>query len=355
LKISTFINPKVVSIDVGSYETKVVEGRISNKGVVIEKQFSFLTPEGSYENGYIIDKELLYYLLNQELKKNKVSSDMTYITIKSTSIIVREILLPKVSYNEVEGILKYQIGEYLPMNPEEYVIQYQIIGNEEEGEIEKLNVLIIAIPREIVESHFSLINQLDMKPCVMDFQSNSISKLLVYNELINGTYKTRDLTFAAIDIGYNSTNVTIEKNGLIQVSRVIKFGGDDIDKKIFSILDFSKEELKVKKKEIDISRFDEDYSEKNRLSNVVKTSIEEMMCMVDKVFSYYTSRDVNNKIHMILLYGGISNINGIENLFSNYFSIPTVKIETLNKVLIQRDLNKYINCVSSLIRNTEEQ
>ena len=354
MKISTLINKKVVSIDIGSYETKVVEGRMSNKGVAIEKQFSFLTPEGSYENGYIIDKELLYYLLNQELKKNKVSSDMAYITIKSTSIIVREILLPKVSSNEVEGILKYQIGEYLPMNPEEYVIQYQIIGNEEEGEIEKLNVLIIAIPREIVESHFSLIKQLDMKPCVMDFQSNSISKILVYNELINGTYKTRDLTFAAIDIGYNCTNVTIEKNGSIQVSRVIEFGGDDIDKKVFSILNFSKEELKVQKKEIDISRFDEDYSEKNRLSNVVKTSIEEVMRMVDKVFRYYTSRDVSNKIHMILLYGGISNINGIENLFSNYFNIPTVKIETLNKVSIQRDLNKYINCVSSLIRNTEE-
>lgn len=354
MKLPTFLNKKVVSIDIGSYETKVVEGNITNKGIVIDKSFSMPTPKGSYENGYIIDKELLYYLLNQELKKNKVSSDIVYLTIASSAIIVREILLPKVSSNEVEGILKYQIGEYLPMDPEEYVIQHQIIGNGEEDGIEKLNVLIIAVPKEIVESHFSLINQLNMKPCVMDFQSNSISKILVYNELINGTYKTRDLTFAAIDIGHNSTNVTIEKNGSIQVSRVIEFGGDDIDKKVFSILDFSKEELEVQKKEIDISRFDEDYSEKNRLSNVVKTSIEEIMDMVDKVFRYYTSRDVGNKIHMILLYGGISNLNGIENLFSNYFNIPTVKIEILDKVSIQGDLNKYINCVSSLVRNTEE-
>lgn len=356
MKLPTLIPKKIVSIDIGSYETKIIEAKLTNKGIVIDKHFSFFTPEGSYENGYIVDKELLYYILKEELKKNKVTSDIGYINIKSSAIITREVVLPAVGDDEIEGILRFQIDEYLPVDPKDYVVQHRTIGKIEEDGIAKLNVLLIAIPKEIVESHFKLLKDLELKPSVLDFQSNGVAKLLNYNLLINGRYKTEDSTIAAIDLGFYNTNVTIAKNGFIQVSRTVDGGGDDLDKNILNFFEYSKTQIEEKKKSIDnINRIEEDYTEDNRFLNIAKTSIKGIMDKTDTIFRYYNSREKGNDIQMILLYGGLSNINGIDNLFSNYYNITTVKIDKLDKIFLSEDLNKYINCIGSLIRIEEQR
>ena len=353
--ISDFLSKKVVSIDIGSYETKVVEGKQTSKGIVVDKYFSFFTPEGIYENGYIKDKELLYHLLKDELKKNKVTSDIVYITVKSSLIITREIILPNLGEEEINGILKYQLDGYIPVDPEDFVVQYIPIGKiEEEGDT-KLNILLIAIPKQIVESHYELLKDLELKPFILDFQSNGITKLLNYNSLINGRYSTEDLTVAIIDLGFDNTNVTITKNGAMQVSRTIETGGNDLNTNILNFFEYTKSQVEEKKRNIEnIAKLEDEYTDENRFVNIVKTSIKGIMDKIDTIFRYYYSREKGNDVKLILLNGGLSNIDGIDSLFSNYYNIPTVRIERLDKIFFSEDLNKYINCIGSLIRIEEQ-
>ncbi len=345
---------KVLSIDIGSYEIKVVEGKMTNKGIVIDKYFSFLTPEGAYENGYIIDKELLYYMLKEQLKNNKVSSDTVYMTIKSTAIITREVTIPYVEEEEINGILKFQLDEYLPMDPDKYVVQHKTIGVVEEDNVNKLNVLLIAIPKEIVESHFALLKELELKPTVLDFQSNGICKMLKYNSLINGRYDTQEITFAAIDLGFHNTNVTITKNNILQVSRIIEIGGYEMDMGILNFFEYTKDEVEEAKRQIqDVNRIDADYLDDDRILSIIRSSLEDIMDKIDLIFRYYDSREMGNSIQVILLYGGLSKIKGISNLFSSYFGIPAIVVSGFDKVFFSEDLNKYLNCVSSIIRIEE--
>lgn len=354
--ISDYISKKIVSIDIGSYETKVVEGKQTSNGIVIDKYFSFLTPEGIYENGYIIDKELLYYLLKEEIKRNKVKSDIAYITVKSSSIITREVVLPFVGGEEINGILRFQLDEYIPVDPEDYVVQHKIIGRFEEEGIAKLNILLIATPKQIVESHFQLLKDLELKPSVLDFQSNGITKLINYNSLINGKYKTEDMTIATIDLGFFNTNVTISKNGLMEVSRTVETGGDDLNSNILNVFEYTKKQVEEKKRSIEnVARLEDEYTDENRFVDIVKTSIKGIMDKISTVFRYYYSRETGNEINMILLNGGLSNISGIDSLFSNYYNIPTVRIEKLDRIFFSEDLNKYINCIGSLIRIEEQR
>lgn len=355
MQLPNFIlNKKVVSIDIGSYETKVVEGKMTNKGIVIDKYFSFLTPEGAYENGYIIDKELLYYMLKEELKNNKISSDIAYMTIKSTAIITREVIIPYVEEEEIDGILKFQLDEYLPMDPGEYVVQNKTIGVVEEDNVNKLNVLLIAIPKEIVESHFALLKELELKPTVLDFQSNGICKMLKYNSLINGRYDTQEITFATIDLGFHNTNVTITKNNILQVSRIIEIGGYEMNMGILNFFEYTEDEVEEAKRQIqDVNRIDAEYLDDDRILSIIRSSLEDIMDKIDLIFRYYDSRETGNNVQVILLYGGLSNINGISNLFSSYFGIPAIVVSGFDKVFFSEDLNKYLNCISSIIRIEE--
>ena len=96
--------------------------------------------------------------------------------------------------------------------------------------------MLIGIPKEIIESHFQLLKDLGLNPLVLDYQPNSIGKLIEHSNYINNDYPTENITFAVIDIGYDSTKVSIIENGIIHVSRVIEIGGKYIDQ---SILNFT--------------------------------------------------------------------------------------------------------------------
>ncbi len=346
-----FPKKKVLSIDIGSYEIKVVEGKETKNGVKVDNYFSILTPEDAYMDGEILDKDLIYYVLNKEIENRKIRTKDVYITVNSSSIITREVTIPKVEEEEIENILKFQIEEYIPMESKDYVVQYKIIGNIYEDNVEKLNILLIAIPQNIIESHFQLIKDLNLNPLVLDYQPNSVAKIIKTNSFVNNTYPTENITFAAVDLGYSNTKVSIIQNGVIIVSRIIEMGIKHVDQNILNFFDYTFEELEKRKLEIvDISRIEEEYDDSNRLVNIVRNSIENLNDRIDIVFRYYLSREIDNKINIILLYGGGANIGGLPNLFSNYFDIPTIKVEFFDSIIFPRDMTRYINSIGSIIR-----
>ena len=64
--------------------------------------------------------------------------------------------------------------------------------------------------------------------------------------------------------------------------------------------------------------------------DIIKNSFQSLNEKIEIIFRYYLTRETNNKINMILLFGGCANnINGIANLYSNYFNIPSIKVESL--------------------------
>ena len=202
------------------------------------------------------------------------------------------------------------------MDASKYVAQHKIIGKIIDSDSEKLNVLVIAIPKDIVDMHYVLIRELGLKPVIMDYQSNGIWKLMNFADYFNNEITPSYKTIAAIDLGYNSANITIVKKGAIQTNRVIDLGGEDLN----DVTDIS-----------GITMFD----------------------AINKVFRYYLSKETGNEIDIILLYGGLSLIKGIDKSFFNYFSIPTFILESIGRVNIKDDANKYINCIGAILRDDE--
>ena len=355
MKLKSFLPPKkILSLDLGAYEIKVVEGKNTKKGIIIGNYFTISTPKDAYNNGEIVDKDLIHYVLNEKLKENKIKLKDIYLTINSPSIITREVIIPRVEPEEIENVLSFQLEDYIPMNPENYIVQFKIIGPVYEDDVEKLNILLIAIPKRIVENHHKLLKNLDLNPLVLDYQPNSIAKLIRYNGLVNDTYPTENLTFAAIDMGYDGTKVSIIKNGIIQVSRIVEIGGKYIDQNILNFFDYNQEELKKKKENIDdINQIDEEYSDDNRMINIIKSSVDTLNEKIEIIFRYYLTREMGNKINMILLFGGSSKFNGIDSLFSNYFNIPSIEVKSFNNVAFHGEISQYMNSIGSIIRTTE--
>lgn len=346
-------NKPNISIDFGSSEIKVVEGQATKTNINISKSESLQLPKDVYSDGKILNENKLIHIFRDFLQINNFKMDLkAYGVVNSSSIITREVNIPKVDEDEISSLIQFQIEEFLPINPEDYVIDYLLLEREK-IEDDKMRILLIAIPKGIVLSHLNLMKEVGLEPVALDFQGNAIGKLLSFNENINDGYKIKDNTIVSIDLGYTKTEVTISINGNIEVSRAINTGAVNIYEAMSDLLGYTEDEIQAQMKDIkDISEIN-DINEDNKLEALFKSTLEDLMENINKVVKYYDSREFGNRIHLIVLQGGLSNIEGIEKVFSDYFHIDTVKLNSLNKVKFDDDLSSYSNAIGALIRRDE--
>jgi len=337
-------------MDIGAHKIKIVEGSNTKNGIQINNFLSIETPEGSLRDGIILDKDLMHYVISEELRNKKIKTKDVYLTINSSKIVTREIVIPKVEYDEIDKILKYQIEDYLPINVNDYIIQFKIIEGINADDIEKLRILVIAIQKNIIDDYYELVRNLNLNPIVLDYQPNSISKLLKYNSVVNNTFPLQNLTIASIDIGYDSTKISIIKNGNVLVTKIVEIAGKYIDESILN-LNCNDENLgEIKNKIINISHSYDNKSNDENILSILKSAVLIIAEKIEAVFRYYLNRKTDNKINMIILSGGISNINGLDNLFGNIFNIPTININSLDSVWFKGSLINYANAIGSIIR-----
>ena len=331
MTLGLFNKKMTISIEFRADEIRVVEGRYNKKNIIVNKCFTIPVSEGLYEDGVIKDMEEFTHILQLGLSKNNISRGDVYCVINSSNIIIREIKIPKVNEKQIAAILNYQLDEFLPVDPDGYVVQYIPLNIVEDDGVEKQNIMLVGVPKFMVETHFNLLQNVGLKPIAMDYAGNAISKLIRFNDMINGVY-SNDITIACVDLEQESTALNITGKGIMSLSRVVK------------------EEISPTVSETPFMTFDESYDSDVAVVSGLRGKLASLLDKIDMVFRYYNSRETDNSIELILIYGNHSYTDGIEELMTSYFDIPCVRLTVLDKVKFFGDLAVYANAIGSLIR-----
>jgi type IV pilus assembly protein PilM len=329
--LSLFSKKTTISIEFCSDEVKVVEGRYNKKNIAVDKCFSIPVPQGLYEDGVIKDVDEFMHIMQKGLSERHVNRGEVYGVINSSNIIIREIRIPKVEQKQISAILNYQLDEYLPVDPEGYVVQYIPLELVEEDGVEKQNIMLVGVPKYIVETHLNMLQNLGLKPVVLDYTGNAISKLIRFSDKINGIYDN-NITIACVDLGHESTGLNITDKGQMSISRVVKA------------------EISPLVLETSIEPSYDDNDRDVAVVSGLKTYLAVLLDGIDMVFRYHKSREAAKDIELVLIYGNYADVDGIEELMTTYFDKPCVKLNVLDKVRFNGDLAKYANAIGALIR-----
>lgn len=346
----------IISIDIGSSKVKIVVGKYANNTIYIKDAISIKTPEGRLMDGKIVVAEgradTLKQSIVQALSENRIRYKDAIFTIQSTSIIRREVELPNVKPHEMEGMIRYEIEQYLPIDLDEYIVEYKTPEDNKDG---KTKLLIAAIPKTIAEDYLNIIKSMKLVPISLDINSNSISKLSSFKQQINLAEYNLDKTVAFIDLGCNNISICILAKGLFQFSRLIPTGGSELTLAIaeaFKLTAQKAESKKILEANLSIQETESGDEEVNEvIRNIIFRWVEE----IQRVFQFYKTRNANNNIDEIYLYGGTSNLVGITEYIANATNIPTKQIKSLSSVKLGKrvrtlDLECYLNSIGAIIR-----
>ena len=348
---------EVIVFDIGTSSIKVLIGKFYRNKVVVRDCIIEKTPEGSVIDGAIINILALESVVKRIIEENDINIKDAICTTNSSSIINREIYIPKVDKSEMDTVIKFEIQEYLPINLNNYIVQYIELGEEEVDGKEKIKVNVIAYPEKVARTYHEFIKNLGFKPYALYTTFNSLNKIVKVSKEINEYEYNDGDTLAFIDMGAASVNVNIYKDEKLDFTRILKFGSNEIDEALKNKCNISQNAFeRVKFQEVNLIDLEEEGP-----SAVVRDIIEKWTSEIDRIFKFYKSRDIGNKIDRIFIYGGISKTKGIESYLSGRFATKVRRIKELSNVYFEdnRDgeasIEKYVNAIGALIRLDEEE
>ena len=219
------------------------------------------------------------------------------------------------------------------------------------GKIIGVRGLMVSTPKKNILSVVSLIENLGIE--VVDISLNSISDINAFR-----TKQMNEQVGVVINIGYETTNVSIYNKGIVVKNTVLGLGGRNIDNDIAYMYKINlKEATKVKEKlavadkqfstnyevfeTVDVNGEAIEISQKN-VSEVVMSRVEEILSLVKKEIKTLTK----GQIDYIIVTGGTSNMRHfdavVDRIFNKKATVGSIKIIGLRN-------NKYSSALGSIV------
>lgn len=347
--LKPLINKKVVSFDIGTLNTKVVVGKYTSNGLTIEKAFRFKTVMSSVYDTVMQNSTVFSIEIERKLRENGIKIKDANCTSNSTTIINREIVVPVAEGEELTTLVKFELQRYLPLNMDNYIVQYNIQEKIKEDGVDKLRIFAIIYPTKLSKEYMALIKNAKLKPNALDINYNALRKLIMQRHLINEEEYNPLNTVAVVDMGADNFEVNIYKGENLEFARMMKTGGKQLDQALAEQLGISLAEAEaVKIKECDLINY-----EINEASKFARTEAEQWFEELSKIFQFFSNKNVGNKVNKILIYGGTSRLKGMKEFLQARFDIPVKRITELNNIEFQadsEDIDLYINAIGALIR-----
>ncbi|WP_252254666.1 type IV pilus assembly protein PilM [Clostridium sp. ZBS12] len=352
LKVKKEKKRKVVAFDIGSTNIKIAEGTYYKGILSIENLIDIPTPTEAIIDGNIEKKELLVSILQKALNENGINAKEGICTNNSSLIINREILIPDVKEEELDTVVRYEIQQYLPINLDDYVLQMTKIGEEFSDEGKKLEIRAIAYPEKMAKGYYDLLMALNLKPFALDVNYNALNKLLNHIEVINNHKLNIEESLVFIDMGATSLDVNIYNNGVLKFTRIIKAGGKYLDEILYENMNIPIEETeKFKSQDIDLKEEELEFQ-----NQIIIDTLDEWVDKIEKIIQFYKSKNFDDDINKIFIYGGTSRIKNLEQYITSKIGIETIKIRNIPEIIndsnieVDENIDNFINVVGSLIR-----
>ncbi len=195
----------LVGLDIGSSFIKVAELKESGKGYILHKFGMIRTTAGSIVEGRVADPDALANDIRTLFKSQKIREKNVAISTGGHSVVIKTINTSRRPEKELHDTIYSEAEQYIPYDIDDVNIDYQILG-ESEFSPDQMNVLVVAVKKDLVAEYIDLIHLAGLDPKIIDVDTFALQN--AYEIL---PYENREKTTLLIDVGASKTSLNIVK------------------------------------------------------------------------------------------------------------------------------------------------
>lgn len=317
---------KFLNIEIDTAQLRVAE--VDSRGQRIFRCFVIPVPLGAVDDGQIRDTKSLGNLLKTELAAYGIKTKKAFFVAGSSRIASREVRIPFVKKDRIQSIIQANATDYFPIDISNYVISYTIINietaeQEGAGTIKQYHLMVYAAPTSISAAFSEVAEVAGLNMTGIGYTGDSVYSA-VKETFADGVHML-------VKIEYNSTSISIIKNGDLALQRTVNYGVDSPIETVRAFPVFG-EDL-TSSEAIDIL-----YSERcvhdtlawdgyigtdpqeEMLENAkaeVTESFRYMVGNISRIMDYYISRNTETVFTSIQICGLGAGIKGVRRMLSN--------------------------------------
>lgn len=306
-----FKDKPIFGLDIGFSSIKVMQIDHSGNKYHVTGYGVGNFDSSAIKDGVIIEPEKLAESIDAMFKNNiigHISTKRVVTTIPATRTFTKTITLPPMRDEELREAVNLEAEQYIPMPLDELYLDYSIIHKSEKG----VELLAVAAPKIIVDSHLGLMHVLGLEPVAFDTSIGAAGRLF------ESQNRHQDVPAVLIDFGSISADITVHDNTVI-VTSTVPCGGDIFTDKIASGLNVSNQEAHLIKTKYGITKS----KKQKEIIEALKPDLDRLEKEIKRMIRYYEERSGSkDKIGQLVTMGGGANMPGLSDYLTSSLRLP---------------------------------
>ena len=214
-----------IGVDVGSTAVRVAEVAAGDIPVVV-RAAQVPLPPGVVEAGEVRQPEAVAEALREVWSRSGVKSKQVHLGVGNQRVVVREVALPWLPEKELRDTLGFQVQEFIPMASDDAVLDFDPLGEMNQGGRRMMRILLVAAHRPMVNALVEAALAAKLDPQGIDLTPFAVVRAVGTGD--EGLDLDSSGDEAIVDIGAQVTSICVHDRGVTRFVRMLPSGGRDI-------------------------------------------------------------------------------------------------------------------------------
>jgi type IV pilus assembly protein PilM len=318
-----------VAFDIGSSSIKMVEATADKSGYRLISAGVLPLPTGAVQNNMVIDAGTVVEAIRRLIQENGVKARKVISAVPGRAVIMKKFQLPMQQGEELDTNVEFEAKQVIPENLENVNLDYQVVNYLDGGN--KIEVLMVAVRKDIVNSYADIIEQAGLSPVVMDVDYFAMENMYEtnYEPQVAGE------VVGLIHIGARYTSMNVLSNGMSTFTGDLPVGGEDFTDSLRRGLRISSEAAENLKISSNL-----DGKSETDVEALVRPTSESLAEEVRRTLSLYGAVASDEGIRTIYLSGGSSQVPGLCALLEERLGIPIRLAEPFRTFTLGKNIDR---------------
>ncbi len=330
--------PDFFGLDIGNHSIKVAQvKRKSDTSASLIALGSASTPLGSIGSENEQQKKTLADNIKNLLESADITTKKVVAALPESSIFTRLAIFPDLPEQDLEDAIHWEAKQYIPLPLENVNLEWLKVGDRQEGGVKKLEVLLVAAPKTLVNSYMELANLAGLELIALETETVATTRSMTFQ-------KTQEDTVMLLDFGANGTDMSVIKGKNPIFSQTLGTGSDALTKAIS--LDFG---LDIQQAE----QYKRTYGlDQTKVEGKIFKSLDPIMQVIigeiSKTLNFFKSHFQTSIPKKIYIVGDGAVLLGLPEYLSPKLGIPVERFDPLKSLELDRKMQESLGNKSGI-------
>ncbi len=316
------LEKEAFGLDISDLSLKIIKLRKKGKSFSVASFAQVSIEPGIIEKGVIKNEEALAKIIQaacRNVEGQKLTTKYAVVSLPEERSFLQVIQMPKMDEDELASAVPFEAENYIPLPMSEVYLDFQAIEPIKDH-LDHLDVLLVAMPKKIVNSYVSCLKKAGLIPLILEIESEAIARAMIKDE-------ASPAPVALIDLGTNGTDFIVFAGRSVQFTHSIPVSSLQITQAISKALKVDID--KAEKIKMDYNPAPGESNPKSKkVAQVITPILEDLISQIKKYLDFYQDHashehlDTTQKIEKIFLCGGGANFAGLPEFLSKQLGMP---------------------------------